>query len=227
MRKLTILLIVLGLGLTACSSAKTEGKSSFGEISGFLKEKLKLVLHKRAQGRSAPSLKRSALAGIKTRLILAHLEKTGTYSALSLVGRNNGFLSMMSPDQRMLVLKDGVLAETRGLSGDLMESDTTALRAALKNPRHPSRFVHKLRWLNGENHPVSADYSCTLRNIGTQKITIVERVYATWHLRESCAGKGSTFENDFWTDRKSGEVWQSRQWVGPRINYVSLQLLVP
>lgn len=227
MKKSTVTLLVIAISLSACSSAHKGAPSGVGMFVGLVKEKIALGRKKRQTPPAAPVLKRAALAGIKSTLVLAHLEKNNAYGALSLAASNGGYQSLVSADKRMLILKDGVLVETRGLAGDLMESDSAGLSAALKHPRRAVSFSHMRRWLNGENHKVTARYSCKVKLVGNETIGIVERKYPTRHVREICTDSARTFQNDFWISRRDGKIWQSRQWIGPVPGYISLQVLVP
>ncbi len=230
MRKAALAGLVLTVFLAACSANREKSESQLGFMSKIVKAQAKKLFRKKAKTGPAQNplagLKRADLATLKDTLVMAHLETTNAYAVLYLVGSNRGFLTLFSADKKAITLKDGVLVDTRGLAGDLMQSDSSGLRKALGRGRDSRPFSHDYAWLNGEDHLVPASFSCVLQDIGPEKIEILERSYATRHLRERCKNDTLSFQNDFWASPSDGTIWKSRQWVSDKIGYISLQLLV-
>jgi hypothetical protein len=69
---------------------------------------------------------------------------------------------------------------------------------------------------------------CTRRNLGPERIVIISVAHDTTHVAEDCSASGTdwTFQNEFWHD-SSGYVWKSRQFVEPRLDPLTLEVLRP
>lgn len=208
--------------LAACSSTGEKPETELSFLTTAVKSKL--AARKRAGQPVNPlkQLTRAQLAKVKTRLMMAHLEKTGAWAALSRNARNRGYETYFAVDRKSVTLNDGILTETRGLAGDLMEADISGAAAALKGG--PRTYIRSYAWLNGEDHLRRESYDCKVTLVGTETVEIVQRSYRARHLRELCEGQSGQFTNDYWLSGR--EVVKSRQWAGADIGYVGLWLLV-
>ena len=211
------------IALSACSSTGEKPETELSFLTTAIKSALATL--KRRGHKSASPLKlltRAQLANIKTRLMMAHVEKTGSWAALSLTARNRAYETYFSVDRKSVTLEYGILAETRGLAGDLMESDISGVVKALRGG--PLSYSRSYAWLNGEDHLQKARFGCTMKIVGTEQIEIVQRSFKTRHLHEQCLGKSGQFANDYWLAGR--ETVKSRQWAGKDIGYVGTWLLV-
>jgi len=164
------------------------------------------------------------LAKVSTPVIFAKIEKTGGQAILYLVGDNRGAKTYLSGDKISLTLKGGVVVASRGLAGDLMSSDAGGVDRSLAHNRTPAPYSRQYYWVDGEDHTQSLTLTCTQHAIAPETITIVGATRSTRHIREQCA-QGVT--NDYWVGRGAHKVWQSRQWLGAKIGYISVTNLVP
>jgi hypothetical protein len=221
MRRILILGIA-AVALAACSSDNP--KPQIGPTIGAL---LKRTMGTAQQPPSDPlaGLTRAVLADIDGPLYVANLEETGAFSTLSRIAGNRGADTFTTPDNVTLVLRSGVVQETRGLSGDIMSSDVSGITAALARPAsgsHRRRFT----WLDGEEHPIRASYDCTLTFVDDAEVELVEVTHRTKHWREACSGPAGGFVNDYWIDRSDRTIWYSRQWLGDALGYITFSLLI-
>jgi len=208
--------------LAACSSTGEKPETELSFLTTVVKSKLAARKQAGLPVNPLKQLTRAQLAKVKPRLMMAHLEKTGAWAALSLTARNRGYETYFAVDRKSVTLKDGILTETRGLAGDLMEADISGAAAALRGGSRT--YSRSYAWLNGEDHLQRQSFECKVTSIGTERVEIVQRSYSTLHLREVCAGKDGQFANDYWLSGR--EVVKSRQWGGKDIGYVGLWLLV-
>lgn len=68
---------------------------------------------------------------------------------------------------------------------------------------------------------------CRLAQIGPTALEIVERVYDTVEVIETCTDGRLSFENRHWAERDTGFVWKSTQWIGPRLSPVTIEIINP
>ena len=75
------------------------------------------------------------------------------------------------------------------------------------------------------------ELACEISDLGSETIVIVERAHRVEHLRETCVlgadGAGGVIANDYWIDSTGPTVWQSRQWAGPYVGYLTTRQLTP
>ena len=69
---------------------------------------------------------------------------------------------------------------------------------------------------------------CTRQNLGPERIEIIGVPRDTMHIAEDCNASGMdwSFRNEFWVD-SAGYVWKSRQFVEPRLDSLTLEVLRP
>lgn len=212
------------LFLAACSSTGEKPETELSFLTSTIKARL--AARKQAGGQPVNPLKqltRAQLAKVRTRLMIANLEKTHAWAALSLSARNRGYETYFAVDRKSVTLKDGILTETRGLAGDMMESGISGIAAALRGG--PRTYSRSYAWLNGEDHLRRESYDCKVTPVASETIEIVQSRYQTRHMREICSGNDRQFTNDYWLSGR--EIMKSRQWAGRDIGYVGFWLVVP
>ena len=118
-----------------------------------------------------------------------------------------------------LTVRGGVLIATRAFGGDLLSAEVQ-LASGGQGPASGARVMHVF---TGDNQQVVLTLACDVSDLGPETIEIIGDRHATRHLRERCEGAGGTVVNDYWVGAGNGPVWQSRQWAGPHIGYLSLR----
>lgn len=140
-------------------------------------------------------------------VLVAH-EATGAVWLSQRVATTGGVQTVLSEDGVTLSLRDGLVVASRGLGGDLMESDVADAAAALRAGR--ARAVRTHGFLDGEDRVVTRAFDCRYAPAGDG---VVERCFAT----------GLSFENTY--AMRGGRIAASRQWLGPRIGHLYLEPL--
>ena len=76
---------------------------------------------------------------------------------------------------------------------------------------------------------VGAGAACSSKDTGEESIEILGTSLTTRHVVEDCkiAVIDWSFENEFWVDPDTGFVWQSSQYVHPKLSRVSFRVLRP
>jgi len=136
--------------------------------------------------------------------------------------KNGARRTWTSDEGISLTLHDGVIVATRGLGNDLMGADAADAQAAIAEGQGMSLRVHD--HLGGEDQIIQRSYNCTVSTLREDKLGILDRQYATRLVQESCVGKRVRFKNLYWVDG-AGVIWQSRQWISPRVGFVDIQRL--
>ena len=167
---------------------------------------------------------RADVAAIQARLG-SDASPTLMYAAAS----NAGYVTFSSALQQQIILRNMQITGTRGLGTDLL-SAWTETPDPLSRPVPPSRWPAGVRRLyelpsEGPQGTIVA-FDCRFEPRVPAEMTILQVRYQGVQIPEICDGPTGHFENLHFVDA-SGSVWRSLQWVGPKMDLVDLQLLLP
>lgn len=215
---------VLVLALAGCAS---DGETSLTLGAGQLRA---IFAGEPSRERGAdPEAVAAALAVVAREatepLLHARLEQRGLAATLERRARNGAVATWETADGVALNLEEGVLRSTRGLAGDLLVAETgrtlQGLGAASSEP-----YTRRYRHLDAENRVETRELACRLERGAGETISIAERDIRVRRVTERCTLDGREIANTYWLAAESGEIVQSRQWVGPAIGHVFLQRIV-
>ncbi len=210
-------------GLAACSGG-SDAPTEVVQLTTALREAVAARVAG-AQPAARPQLTRAMLKGIEGAYLEATLEKNGKWAYLPVEGMRpddgNGAVTVWrTVDEVSLITRNGVLVGTRGLGGDILSTEIDLPAGRAGPPEGGVRVLH-VRDSNDATVPVTL--ACSVRDLGSETVEIVELRHATRHLRETCDGGGGRVVNDYWIDPRRPIVWQSRQWAGPHNGYLRLR----
>lgn len=145
-------------------------------------------------------------------LIQAGFESLGRTQVMAMAGQNGDMRTFMTPAEEALILRNGLVVGTRGMGNDLSvaEPGTEALIRAGASGTAP----RVMRYFSGDGLERPLQFSCTV-GPGPNPGVVVE----------SCKGHGATFRNNYLV--QNGRIAVSRQWIGPGLGYVTIQVLRP
>lgn len=219
--------LVLGATLAGCGTdtSKTEGSSIAIGVAKGLKQKL-------LPGKPAPAatpdpekLAAAAKASFAGPIILAQIEKSGLLTVLGEYGRNGDTRTYATPNQQTLVLRHGLLIATRGLGNDLMSSESAAA-AGLITRRQAGTAARVYRYLDGEGIERPLPMQCSLSLGPAKSFDFSGSRYDTVQIDEACRSDAVNIENSYWVTA-DGTIALSRQWIGPALGHVTIQLVRP
>lgn len=219
--------IVLGTGLAGCGTdtSKTEGTSIAIGVAKGLKQRL-------LPGKSAPAsapdpekLAAAAKSSFAGPIILAQIGKSGHLTVLGEYGRNGATRTYATPNEQTLVLRDGILIATRGLGNDLMSSESAAA-AGLITRRQAGTVARVYRYLDGEGIERPLPMQCSITLGPAKSFDFAGSHYDTVQVDEACRSNAVNVANSYWVTG-AGTVALSRQWIGPALGHVTIQLVRP
>ncbi len=182
-----------------------------------------------------------------TRLTRAAVERSGVAmiraSLLSEEGKflfagvalNDGRVTFSTQAQQQITLQGTRITGTRGLGYDLLAHQTEG-RDPLVTPTPPDSWptrITRVYTLPGGDSPEGRQlvFDCTITREGPASLTIVERAHRGIQFSETCKGTGpetgQEIENLYLADARTGFVWRSIQWIGPRMGNVDLEIIEP
>ena len=145
-------------------------------------------------------------------LILVGFESLGRTQVMAMTGQNGAMRTYMAPSKEALILRDGMVIGTRGLGNDLSvaEPQTEALIRAGRSGSAP----RVMRYYSGDGLERPLSFDCATGPGPAAGVIL-----------ESCEGHGARFQNSFMP--QGGHLPVSRQWLGPRLGYITIQTLRP
>lgn len=219
------LLLCAALLASACSRDSAEIGGGSPSAGGVVKATVSKVLPSReakaqaeaAQAVTPEQIAAAALQSIKGPVLLATLQAAGATTVFGQQGRNGAMRSYATPDNRGLVLRDGMLAATRGFGRDLMSSETEE-SAALILAREEGTARRVQRYLDGSGTERPVPMTCEIR----RGETVTQGPVTATQMIELCAPVDA--QNSYLVN-EAGQIVASRQWIGPKLGYLSLQVL--
>lgn len=220
-------LAVAVLSLSACSrDSAGVGATEAGAgalVKGGVAGVAALVPGRKAAPAPAPdpgALAQAALASVKGPVMLgAFAAAPQGQFVLGMVGENGAMRSYQTPDQRGVVLRDGLLAATRGFGRDLMSSETDEV-ARLIRGLQSGTAPRVQRYLDGSGTERPLPMRCTV----TPGAVIAQAGLSVTQVAEHCEGSGAKVDNSYLV-AEGGRIVASQQWVGPGIGTLILQSL--
>lgn len=217
--------IALITALTACSSG-TESENTQLESLRDLRDTIKAS---RAGPKPLPPISRDKLNQLQNPILKVTIEGTGVEGLLlQHVKRTDASAGQIvvwrSGDNADVILRSGVLIGTRGLGNDVASGNAAMAVRALRN-RQGGSGQRILDVRNDSNGLLRISMRCTMRVIGNETLSIVQKNFATKHMQEQCDTDFGTVTNDYWVDSRNGVVIKANQWAGPYLGKVGTTVL--
>lgn len=154
--------------------------------------------------------------GVEALLVLGYVKPSG--------------LQWVSSNMASLVITaSGELVQTIGLEADLTKKSIVG---------EPTKSFIDVGL--GKKDGYSVDYfyktpkpkvlrvKCFMKALADRDLEILELKYSTLYFQESCKSKqGWKFENEYWVDKKTGKVFQSRQYYLEKMDPILIKILKP
>lgn len=213
-----ILALLSAVALASCGSDQPAGTAY---LTGMAQQVLgTLGQSGRAPDAAAQPVPEFALMELNQPLMVARIASRNAVGGLSVVGRNQGFVTWQTGDGISLTLKNGVLASTRGLGADLMSADIAEVVRAIQAGAGTARRVH--RYLDGENQLRPLTFVCDIETTGSGTINVLGAARSTREVTETCTSPDLIFTNVYWIGR-DGLTWKARQFIGVALGHVELE----
>lgn len=216
------ILLTLTLALTACSDAT--GPSTLG----MALERIQ-ALRETPEPKTKQTPPRAAITARGQALIQMNLDGEDVWPIMQPVQRANTTVIYANSLRQLVYLENSRVTETRGLGRDLLGTRSTGpdpLANLTPPAKWPSQTNRSYRFPGEGPDGTILTVACSLTNSGATTTTIAGTPFATIRFTETCSGDAS-FTNLYEADARTGRVWKSRQWIGPRIPAMHLDILEP
>lgn len=220
---------VLALAVSGCGSdnSRTENTDFARQTAQGVISLLPLP-RKEASTPSAPPLSAEALAvsaleSNKGPLLFAVVESQKNNAILGMIGENGGMRTYATPGSQALILRNGVLAASRGLGHDMISADVAASSALIRG-RQAGTARKVLRYLDGVGLERPLPLTCTITPRDETSYPFAGQTWSGQQIAEHCEGSGAKIDNSYVVDA-GGTILSSRQWISPELGYVTIQTL--
>jgi len=219
-------LLVLGVLATvsACSSGGT------GPIFSAIKDVVLPGKEEAAPTGSATVLTRDRIKASGLAAVRARIEGEEVANVLTATSLNGSYVTYVSAFRQSVTMNGSLVTATRGLGGDLLavRSDANDPVVVVTPPKDwPTHLTRDYRFPGIGPEGDITHVSCDMVRGGAAKLTIVELVYDVIKFTENCSGNGVAFSNTYFAEAKSGQIWQTRQWIGDKRGYLNIEVLEP
>ena len=211
---------MLGGALIAMLGACGNVDSEEGSIPGLLAEAARQSVAQRGRAEAEVVAKAdpgqmaaTALRVNKGPLIMVGLERAGTTQVLAMTGENGGQRTYMTENEQALILRDGMLAGTRGLGHDLSVAEMAQSSALIRSGRS-GQANRTMRYWTGDGVERPLKLECSIGPGPKPGVMI-----------EDCKNGPLEIQNSYIS--QGGRVTVSRQWIVPDLGYATIQELRP
>lgn len=173
---------------------------------------------------------RAQLVAQDVAAVRARLQSDPGASLMYAVSANGGYVTYASSFGQTITLRGARVTATRGLGTDLLSMRTAAndpLTRAQPLASWPARVQIAYEFPAGGARGRIETYDCRFETGEQTRMTIAEVTYDGFQVSEYCAGATYSFENLHFVEASSGEVWRSLQWIGPEMELMDLEILIP
>lgn len=224
--------LVAALLVAVAGCGNDAGRTETSNLArGFVGNLIGLVTANRAAA-AAPTEKptpdqiaAAALQSFAGPLMLVTLEAQGQTTVMGLYGENGPMRTYALPSEQSIILRNGILAATRGFGNDVMSAETDEV-AALIRSRKEGVAAKVQRYLDAENVERPLPMQCAVQRGEGSEYEIAGARFSGTQMIEACAFQGQAVGGAYLVSDK-GDVLASRQWIGPELGYVTLQTLRP
>lgn len=215
--------------LAGCTISSETTSSSGGAVQELFTVGKSAVANRRAGRPEKTAVTPEILSQITVPVIQINPEKYGGSDFLRrAVSRNDSGLGTVevwnSSDNAQIFLRSGVIVGSRGIGGDIIAADANVTIRALRSGARTSG-VRRYTISDGDVTTTDYVFQCVIENAGEEGVRIVNQVFRTRHMRETCVGGplgDARLNNEYWVEPGSGLVRKSRQWIGPSTGYFEI-----
>lgn len=158
-------------------------------------------------------------------VLLVGIEATGATTAAAMVGENGLMRTYNTPQKQSIILRDGVIAGTRGFGNDVMSAEVDEV-SALVHARRAGTAKRTPRYLDGEGIERPLPLECTVTLGEAVNYSFAGTDWQAMQVAERCTAPNVDITNSYLVTQ-TGQIALSRQWIAPGLGFVTLQTLRP
>lgn len=166
----------------------------------------------------------TAMAATDAPMMLVAVPNRKAVAVMQQIETNGPYATFGARERVSMTLRGGMVTATRGFGDDLMSSNVNAA-LDLVSRRKAGPVTRVQRFLDGENQTVELVTNCVVAVGGTSSLEIDGKPRMAQALTETCQAQVTQFQNSYQVDTGTGQILQSRQWIGPLNGHLVMQVL--
>ena len=201
--------------------------------SNFIQQVLELgtdvVLQEDAKPQPLPS--RAQLDAVGRPILAISREDSPAVGFVVAVAQNTGgYVTFQDQARRSVILRGGQLSGTQGFGYDL-----SAIKVQRNDPivfqtpvaAWPKTLVRNYQFSLQHTSDFQVSVTCILNVVAREEIVIFDTPFETTRIQEDCNNDRRRFRNVYWADATTGFIWRSKQWIGPKVSAMTLEVVTP
>lgn len=211
------------LALSGCTSEKN---SLFGRLTPIVKER---IFGEKVPAGPAREFTRAELNKIPYATIsIARAGQPPGYVVA--VADNGGYVVYEDPARRSVTMHGGLVTGTGGFQYDLKAvasqlDDPVVVPTPV--PAWPGSIERSYRFALRGRDDYQVAVGCAYERGPREFIEVLELRFEVIRVVETCSNARRTFVNTYWADADNGFIWKSEQWIGPRVEPVTIEIIRP
>jgi hypothetical protein len=164
------------------------------------------------------------VAATQDPLMLVEIENRKSRFVIQQIERNGPYVTYGNAARQAIVYRDGMVVQTRGLGGDLMSTDETALLSMLRN-RQTGTAPLVMRFLTPEDVIRELDFTCLVTTEGNTVPVTLGALSTTGLVLSADCNNPELRVSSTYVVAPDGYVVSARQWLGETLGHVNSQSL--
>lgn len=204
--------------LTACSSTQSDSARLLRSLPGLI-----LNRGEAAPASVGPAQIQQVLAATNEPVMILETE-AGTRFMMIGIERNGPYRTFGNAARESVTFRDGLVVQTRGLGGDLMSSDETALLAQLRS-RTAGTAPYVMRFLTPEDVTREIAFTCLVTTDGQQAGVSLGAYSTTGLVMTADCNTDELRVSSTFIVAPDGYIASAQQWMGETQGTLSTQTL--
>ncbi|MBK0399738.1 YjbF family lipoprotein [Limibaculum sp. M0105] len=215
----------MALVLAALAGCSNGGAGTFTRIG----ESLVATLATADPDAPAPTVTRARLNEIPYATISVATDATAPAYLVPLAD-NGGYLDYRDQAGNSVRMFGGALAGFQAVGFDLegvRHDERDPIAHATPLALWPTEVWREYQFSQRDLGPYSIVLKCVMQPQGFETIEIVEVTYQLVRVVETCRNVRREVTNTYWMVAGTGFIWKSRQWAGPKLGHLTIEIIRP
>lgn len=142
----------------------------------------------------------------------------------------DGYITYRDRTRRSVIMRGGLVTGLQGFRFDLSSVKTQRDDPVVHQTPvadWPSSFYRNYQFSQKSIPDFQISVRCRIAPAGRETIVVIEKPHEVTRLQEECANDRRKFVNVYWADERTGFIWKSVQWIGPRIQPLTIEVVRP
>lgn len=184
-----------------------------------------------AERPSRPMLTRAQANAVPGALILVKLEGGGRADPMVAVAANGTRVTYANAARQQVTLDGAQIVRTGGLGSTISNYASERPTDAVVSPMPVAEWTDTTRRIYTFRDAFNDEFVraalCRRTSLVAETIEIVEVTYDLIRIDETCRTPFHTFENVYWVQSDTGQIWKTVQWTGPEAPRLEVSVVTP